>query len=941
MKAPPKLKDTLSLPRTNFSMRANLPQREPGWLKRWEAGNLYEERRRVREGAPLFVLHDGPPYANDDIHLGTAINKILKDLVVKSKSMLGFDTPFVPGWDCHGLPIELKVEKKLGSKKKDLDPLQIRQACREHAQKFVERHREDFKRLGCLGRWQNPYRTMSNQYEHIIADTFLTFLERGNVYKGLRPVLWCWHDRTALAEAEIEYEDRTSPSIWVRYEVAGGEKPDGFPENVSAVIWTTTPWTLPASLALAFHPQLRYTVVESAAGELYLVADDLVERFSKECGIEVAGQKGEWTGAQLEGLQFQHPFLDRTVRSVLADYVTLEQGSGVVHTAPGHGADDFYTGKKYGIEAYCPVDEAGRITEGPEDYKGKKIFDANAPIVELLKSRNALVGYQEIEHSYPHCWRCHKPLIFRATEQWFISLEANGLRQQALEEIGKVTWTPAWGGKRIGEMIGNRPDWCISRQRIWGVPIAVVYCEGCGEQFTDVPALRQAIERFKQEGADAWYKYPAEELLPAGTKCAKCGHTKFRKEMDILDVWFDSGSSHLAVLDGTEGNRWPADVYLEGNDQYRGWFHSSMLIAVGAKGGAPYRGVVTHGWVLDGEGKPMSKSLGNVIAPREIWEKYGAEILRLVTASIDYHADMRISPGLLEQSAEAYRKVRNTFRYCLGNLEDFDPQKDAVAFDQMEEIDRWALAKTARLVESCRTAYDSYAFYRVWHQVFNFCVVDLSATYFDILKDRLYTFGAKSKARRSGQTALYTIAHALARLLAPILSFTTEEVWEELPNDSSKGSKPESVHLALLPEAKELGEGLPDKQMAAWGTLIEVREQVLKGLETARQAKIIGSSLEAEVRLKASGGVAALLETYEGQLCSLFIVSAVGLGSEQGGAFTATELPGLEVAIGKAPGEKCQRCWNYSEQVTDFAAFPGSPKICERCAPVLEEILAG
>ncbi len=931
-----KLKDTLNLPKTDFSMKANLPRREPQWLERWEEIGLYQKLREERRDAPLFVLHDGPPYANDDIHLGTAINKILKDLVVKSKSMLGFNAPFVPGWDCHGLPIENKVDKKLGAKKQGLSPLEIRKACREHAERFVERHRNDFKRLGCLGRWEDPYRTMNFEYEHTIADTFLTFLEKGYVYKGLRPVLWCWNDRTALAEAEIEYEDKTSPSIWVRYAVAGGEKPEEFPGNVFAVIWTTTPWTLPASLALAFHPQLRYAVVESSSGERFLVAEDLVKRFSGECGIEVARQTGQWTGTQFEGMTFHHPFLDRTVRAVLADYVTLEQGSGVVHTAPGHGADDFYTGEKYGIEAYCPVDEAGRITEGPEEYKGRKIFDANAPIIELLRQRGALAAHQEIEHSYPHCWRCRKPLIFRATEQWFISLEANGLRKAALEEIKKVQWTPGWGGDRISDMIGSRPDWCISRQRVWGVPITVVSCEGCGERLTDTKILRQAIERFKTEGADAWYKYSAEELLPAGIKCAKCGHEKFRKEMDILDVWFDSGSSHLAVLREEGENRWPADLYLEGNDQYRGWFHSSLLIAVGAKGAAPYRGVVTHGWVLDGNGAPMSKSLGNVIAPREIWEKYGADILRLVAASIDYHSDMKISQGLLGQSAEAYRKVRNTFRYCLGNLYDFNPAEDMVPPDEMEEIDRWALAKTADLVEVCRAAYDSYAFHKVWHQVFNFCVVDLSATYFDVLKDRLYTFGAKSRARRSGQTAIYRIALVLTRLLAPILSFTTEEIWEKLP---AEGKRLASVHLAEFPRREELEAGLSPKKLSAWGTLIEVRDQVLKALETARQAKIIGSSLEAEVRLTAEGDLGALLDQHREQLRALFIVSQVSLGEDDGVDFESTDYPGLQVAVRKAKGEKCQRCWNYSEQVRPFAEFAGSPGICERCAPVLEQFI--
>ena len=932
-----KLKDTLNLPRTKFPMRASLPQREPQRLEQWEAMDLYGRLRAARKDAPLFLLHDGPPYANGEIHLGTAINKILKDLVVKSRSMMGFNAPFIPGWDCHGLPIEINVDKKLGAKKKGLSPLEIRKACREYAQSFVEKHRADFKRLGCFGRWDDPYRTMSNEYEHTIADTFLTFLEKGSVYKGLRPVLWCWRDRTALAEAEVEYEDKTSPSIWVGYGVSGGVDsrcPEGFPSDVSAVIWTTTPWTLPASMALAFHPQLRYTVVEAAGGGRYLLAEDLVERFAKECEVEVASQSGQWIGEELEGLKFQHPFLEREVRAVLAGYVTLEQGSGVVHTAPGHGADDFYTGEKYGIPAYCPVDEAGRITEGLDEYKGKKIFDANESIISLLSERGALIGRSEIVHSYPHCWRCHRPLIFRATEQWFISLEANDLRKKALEEIKKVQWVPAWGGDRISDMIGNRPDWCVSRQRVWGVPITVMTCEDCGERLTDTKVLRAAIERFKDEGADAWYRYDAAELLPDGTVCAKCGKANFRKEMDILDVWFDSGSSHMAVLKDEPHNRWPADVYLEGNDQYRGWFHSSLLISIGARNAAPYRGVITHGWVLDGEGRPMSKSVGNVIAPREIWEKSGAEILRLVTASVDYHADMRISQGLLDQSAEAYRKVRNTFRYCLGNLDGFDPGEHSVSYDDMEEIDRWALCQTAALARVCREAYDNYAYHRVWHSVFNFCVVDLSATYFDILKDRLYTFGAKSQARRSGQTALYRICHALARLLAPILSFTAEEVWELLPAD---GRRSESVHMEQFPDDEEFGGGLPEKALKEWATLIEVREQVLKALEDARQRKIIGSSLEAEIRLKGSGDLAGVLKRHEAWLRPLFIVSAVRWTEEGDDSLAATEMADLEIGVARAPGTKCQRCWNYSDRVGSFDIHP---EVCERCAPVVEEFVA-
>ncbi len=915
-------------------MKANLPVREPEMAARWEEQRLYQRLRQARAGAPVFVLHDGPPYANGDIHLGTAVNKILKDMVVKTRSMAGYNAAFVPGWDCHGLPIEINVDRELGARKAGLSPLEIRQACRAYAQRFVELHRRDFKRLGILGQWDQPYLTMSHEYEFVIADAFLTFLEKGYVYKGLKPVLWCWHDQTALAEAEVEYEMRTSPSIWVRYPVEGGQAPAGFPEQVFAVIWTTTPWTLPASLALAFHPKLRYAAVERDKGGHYLIAENLVERVAKETGYRFVRQAGAWTGEELAQLKFQHPFLERTLPAVLADYVTLEQGTGIVHTAPGHGAEDFETGQKYGLEVYCPVDVEGRLTEGLEAYRGQQIFEANPNIIALLRQRGHLVGAEEIEHSYPHCWRCHNPLIFRATEQWFINLEHNRLRQRALEEIKKVQWVPSWGQDRIHGMIETRPDWCISRQRVWGVPITIFYCEGCGEKFTDVTVLRQVVQWFKREGADAWYRHAAEDLLPQGTRCANCSETRFRKETDILDVWFDSGSSNLAVLGRGAENRWPADVYLEGSDQYRGWFHSSLLVALAVKEGSPYRTVVTHGWVLDAEGRPMSKSLGNVISPREICEKHGAEILRLVTASVDYHADMRIGAGLLAQAVEGYRKVRNTFRFCLSNLSDFDPRTDAVECKQMEELDRWMLTQMGKVVEDCRAAYDSYAFHRAWHRLYNFCVVDLSATYFDILKDRLYTFAAGSPARRSAQTALYRIAHALARLLAPILSFTAEEVWSSLPDD---GHKEESVHLALLPTKEELDAGLPAAKRTAWETLFQVRSQVLGALERARQEKTIRGSLDAEVHLCAEGELAALLRNHRDQLRALLIVSAVELGSDTKPTIVQSEMPGLGIAVRAAQGKKCERCWNYSPLVGTFSECP---TVCERCAPVLEALAA-
>jgi len=926
------LKNTLNLPRTDFPMKARLPQAEPQRLARWEQEKLYQQLRQARKQAPVFILHDGPPYANGEVHPGTALNKILKDFVVRSRSLAGFNSAFVPGWDCHGLPIEINVDKELGARKAGLSALEIRQACRAYAERFVDLHRQTFMRLGCLGDWQNPYLTMSHQYEFVIADAFLTFLEKGYVYKGLRPVLWCWHDQTALAEAEIEYEEHTSPSVWVAFRVRAGQEPPGFPAEVFAMAWTTTPWSLPGTLALAFHPQLRYTVVERDTGERYLIAEDLVERVARDTGSRFVRQVGAWNGEDLSRLGFDHAFLERVMPAVLAEYVTLERGTGVVTTAPGHGAEDFETGQKYGLEAYCPVDGAGKFTEGLDAYNGIQVFEANSHIIELLQARGALVAHSPIQHSYPHCWRCRHPLIFRATEQWFISLEHNQLRRQALEAVKKVEWIPRWGEERISTMIGTRPDWCISRQRVWGVPIPVFYCEACGDKFTDVPLLRGAIQWFKREGADAWYRYPPAELLPQGTRCQSCGQSRFRRETDILDVWFDSGASHLAVLGGSPELPWPAQVYLEGNDQYRGWFHSSLLVALGVKGGAPYTAVVTHGWVLDPEGRPMSKSLGNYVPVSEVFEKYGAEVFRLATASVDYQADVRIGPGLLDQSAEAYRKIRNTFRFALSNLFDFDPDRDAVPNDQLEEIDRWMLGRTAGLVQRLRDAYDAYEFHRVYHGLYNFCTVELSAAYFDILKDRLYTFAAASPQRRSAQTAVYRIAHALARLAAPILCYTSDEVWDYLP-----GARPAaaSVHLTEFPTREETEAGLPAAAVGKWETLLTVRREVLKALEEARNAKRIRGSLEARVYLRPPDNLLPMLEHYRDHLRYLFIVSAVEVGNDARPGARATEIPGLEIAVDTAEGSKCERCWNYSPRVGSFTDFP---TVCERCYPVVEAL---
>ncbi|HXM93494.1 MAG TPA: isoleucine--tRNA ligase [Candidatus Dormibacteraeota bacterium] len=947
---PLELKKTLNLPKTEFPMKASLPQNEPKQLATWEDAHLYERILEARKGEPLFVLHDGPPYPTGTIHLGTGLNKILKDMIVKSKSMAGHFAPFVPGWDCHGLPIETQVEKELGGKGK-VAASEFRKLCREFAARYVEQHKKDFKRLGVFGRWNDPYLTMNHDYEATIAGAFLDFMEKGYVYRGRKPVYWCIHDSTALAEAEVEYEDHTSESVWVKFGVvganldaAGAAKLPREPstmqsigDDVSAVIWTTTPWTLPHNRALAFHPDYEYAVVDTEKGALLLAADRIAA-LQVECGIQEARVRATFQGRAFEGMKFQHPFLPLQVPGILADYVTLDQGSGIVHTAPGHGTDDFYSGQKYGLDTYAPVDDKGVYLEGLPEYKGKDVFTANPIIVKLLARRNALLGHHQYKHTYPHCWRCHNPVIFRATEQWFINMDqaAHGtttsLRQAALDEVHTVKWIPAWGEDRIYEMIEKRPDWCVSRQRFWGVPIIVFYCDACGTRLEQYSALRNVVKWFEKEGADAWYRHTPDELLPAGTKCS-CGATRWRKENDILDVWFDSGSSHLAVLKGPE---WPADIYLEGPDQYRGWFQSSLLIATGVRNAAPYRGVVTHGWTLDEQGRPMSKSLGNAIEPAEICEKWGADLLRLWVASQEYQADVKMSERVMTQLSEAYRKIRNTFRFALGNLSDFDPARDILPNAQLEEIDRWMLERTAELVKKCREWYANYEFHRIHHAVHDYAVVDLSSFYYDVLKDRLYTKAPASTSRRSAQTAIWKITSALVRIAAPILVFTTEEIWKFLPKAKDD---PESVHIALFPEAALLSSGISNDVSEKWAKLAQMRSAVLVALEKARAAKIIGGGLEAKVTLHAAAeisGLQKLLEEKQPVLPALLIVSQVIVAPAPPAAALQSEaLSGLTVKIERADGAKCERCWNYSTHVGEN---PRYPTVCERCSEALAEI---
>jgi isoleucyl-tRNA synthetase len=941
MAKPVDLKSTLNLPKTDFPMKARLPEREPEQLAAWEAQGLYYRILESRANAPLFVLHDGPPYPTGEIHLGTGLNKVVKDMIVKSKTMSGFRTPYIPGWDCHGLPIETKVEKELGGKTSKVPAAEFRRMCRQFAAGFVEKHKVEFKRLGVFGQWDRPYLTMDARDEASIAGAFLDFYEKGYVYRGLKPVYWCIFDRTALAEAEVEYEDHTSPSIWGRFPVVAGEKTKelGLDGDVSALIWTTTPWTLPANRALAFHPDYEYVVADTSAGKL-LLAKERVNALETELHIEVHAVHATWEGAKFEGVQFRHPFLDMQVPGVLADYVTLDQGSGIVHTAPGHGADDFRTGQKYGLESYAPQDDDGRFIEGLPEYKGKTVFEANPIVIELLKKRDMLVGEKKITHSYPHCWRCHNPVIFRATEQWFIQMDAGSaaiaapkapaLRPRALEEIEKVKWLPAWGRERMREMIAGRPDWCISRQRFWGVPLIVFYCDACGLQLKDSVALRHVLPFFEREGADVWFTRTAEELLPPGTKCS-CGHAKWRKETDILDVWFESGSTHLAVLT-RDNQRWPADVYLEGPDQYRGWFQSSLLVGIGTRGAAPYREVVTHGWTLDEKGAPMSKSLGNAIYPAEICAKWGADLLRIWVVSQDYTADVRISEAMMTQLAEAYRKIRNTFRFALSNLYDFDPARDSVADADLLEMDAWMLRRTGALARECREWYDNFEFHRVYHALHDFCTVDLSSFYFDVLKDRLYTFAPRSRGRRSAQTAVYRIASTLLRLIAPITVFTAEEVWKHLPRAASE---PASVHMATFPVAAELEHVLDDAYANNLDRLLQVREEVLKALEPVRAAKTITSGLEARVTLAANADLAALLRKYAAYLPGLFIVSHVEVADGAAQGATPSGIEGLQIRVERAHGKKCERCWNYSTHVGESEDYP---TLCERCVAALQEI---
>ncbi len=944
-------KATLNLPRTEFPMRGNLPQREPDFLSRWDAADLYGQLRARGRGRPPWILHDGPPYANGHIHMGHALNKVLKDIVVKSKTMLGHDAVYVPGWDCHGLPIEHQVDKELGLDKADrdvrraMDPAEKRRRCRAYALRFIDVQRAEFRRLGVFGDWTRPYLTMAPAYEATIVREFARFVGRGLVYKGLKPVHWCMHCKTALAQAEVEYEEQEAPSVYVRFPLVTALP--GLPEarKPSVVIWTTTPWTLPANLAVAVNPSEKYVALETG-DETLVVAAALADPLVRIARLGSARRLRTLEGAELAGLEYRHPWIDRRGRIAVAPFVAMDAGTGLVHIAPGHGEEDYELGRSLGLTIYNPVDDDGRFVSDVAHVAGLTVWEANPRIVALLRERGALVAEVPLTHTYPHCWRCKNPTLFRATEQWFITLDqaprgaaAGTLRAEALAAIRTVEWIPPWGEERITNMIARRPDWTISRQRVWGVPIVAFYCAACGTTLLEEPIVQHVAARMETgEGADEWYLRPAAELIPPGTGCGKCGGRAFRKETDTLDVWFDAGCSHAAVLETHPALRWPADLYLEGSDQHRGWFHSSLLEAVGTRGRPPYRAVLTHGFVVDGEGRKMSKSVGNTVAPDDVIAKHGAEILRLWVAGEDYTEDIRVSEEILGQLAEAYRRVRNTCRFLLGNLADFDPSRDAVPDARLTGLDGWAMLRLHRTIERVRAAYEDYEFHLAFQSLHNFCAVDLSAVYLDVLKDRLYTSAADAPERRAAQTACYRILDALVRSMAPILTFTAEEVWDHF----RVADKAPSVHLTDLPavDPARLDEGME----RTWETLLRVRGEIAKVLERARAAKLIGAALDAHVTLYVSDPSleGTLGEAGERLLRELCIVSqarieagAPPLGLVSGpdrAVLRETGLPGLAVAARHADGRKCARCWTWSVAVGQDARHPA---LCERCLPVI------
>ena len=929
-------KKTLNLPQTQFPMKARLSQREPEILKEWYAMNLHGLIRQQAKGRKKFILHDGPPYANGTIHLGTALNKILKDIIVKSRFMEGLDSVYVPGWDCHGLPIEHQVDKMLGARKKDLSIVDIRKECRKYAAKFIDIQREQFKRLGVLGDWDHPYLTMNKAYVAQIVREFGKHVDKGNVYRGRKPNYWCSRCRTALAEAEVEYHDHTSPSIYVLFPLQS-ELPASLQhlprEKTSVVIWTTTPWTLPANLAIAFHPDFTYSALKTPDGRYLVLAEERIPEVMQELGIEGYEKAGSSTGRDWEDLVCSHPFYDRTSLCILGDHVTLDQGTGCVHTAPGHGQEDFEVGLKYGLEVFAPVDDDGRFTKEASPFEGQFVFDADPKINALLEERGMLLKQEKLPHSYPHCWRCKQPIIFRSTEQWFISMDSHSLRKKALENIRSVQWIPHWGRERIYSMIENRPDWCISRQRAWGVPIVAFHCTSCEEILLDGKLIDRVADQFEQEGPDCWFSEPADNFLPAGTGCPKCQGTSFEKDGNILDVWFDSGVSFASVLEKRSELAFPADMYLEGSDQHRGWFHSSLLASVGTRDVAPYRSVLTHGYVVDKEGKKMSKSLGNFVDPEDVISKNGAEIVRMWVAGEDYRDDIRISEETLNRLSDSYRKIRNTARFMLGNLYDFKPDKNRVPLEGRTELDRWAMLRLARLQEKVRKAYETCEFHIVYHRILEFCVVDMSSFYLDVLKEILYVSAPDAFARRSAQSSIHEILDMITRLLSPILSFTAEDIWRHMP--TGEEPKAESIHLCDFPFPDPAWVD-PDLE-SRWEKLFQFRQEVSRALEIARKEKSIGHSLDAWVRAAAPDSWVSFLQEFSYSLRNLFIVSEVTIESslEKEATLESQEIPGLKIRVDKAQGEKCNRCWVYFR---DVGSDPSHPTICQRCLEELKDL---
>ncbi len=932
-------RETLNLPKTKFKMKANLTQREPMVLKQWEKEKLYQKIQQAAADRPQFILHDGPPYANGNIHLGTAFNKVLKDIILRSKRLAGFNAPYIPGWDCHGLPIEHNVDLELGAKKQTISILGKRGACRKYAEKWIKTQREQFKRLGVIGDWDAPYLTMNFPYEAAIAREFNKFLLSGAVIRSKKPVYWCATCGTALAEAEVDYADHTSPSIYVKFPVVedlGSVVPELAGKEVKVLIWTTTPWTLPANLAVAFHPDFEYAAV-AVAGEIWILAKELVESCMQLFEIADYSILATFSASGLEGMHCRHPFMERDSLMVLADYVTAESGTGCVHTAPGHGADDYQTGLRYGLEILSPVDDEGKYIKEAGRYEGEQVPAVNKKIIADMAAEGTLVKELAINHSYPHCWRCKEPVMYRATAQWFIAMEKLELRNKALAAIQEVSWTPAWGQQRIYGMVEARPDWCLSRQRSWGVPVTVFTCKDCGDILKNETVCENINTLFAKEGADAWFKYEVSDFIPEEVSCS-CGSKNFQKESDILDVWFDSGTSHAAVLEERDELYSPADLYLEGSDQHRGWFQSSLLTSVGTRGRAPYKGVLTHGYVVDGQGKKMSKSVGNVVAPQEVIDKYGAEVLRLWVSSENYQDDVKVSDEILKHVSDAYRKMRNTLRFLLSNLYDFNPETDCVGPEALQEIDRWALSKFAQVSRRVTLAYERYEFHAIYHALHNFCGTTVSSIYMDVLKDRLYCSLPAGPERRAAQTVIYRILDGLLRLMSPILCFTTAEAWEHLHGLSQNAPLEQSIFFASFASVDDVAKD--DAFDEQWNKLLSLRSGITRVLEAARRDKVIGLGLDAEVVLRLSDEWKTFLDGRLGQLQELCIVSSLRLDAGEGAglSFLADEtIPGVEIAVSPAPGNKCERCWTISTTVGEDAEHPA---ICARCAAVVRQLTA-